>query len=91
MIKYLFSGIDKIKGFTSLQAKYLKKDIKNNFNIVFIASTFDDYEKNDNYKNKMIEFFSNIDITFNKLSLIDNRISKEDAISLLKETNYVFC
>ena len=90
MIKYLFSAVDKINGFNVKQEEYLKKDIKNNSSMVFIASTFDNYEKNDIYKNKMIEFFSNIGITFNKLSLIDNRTSKEEAITLLKETDYVF-
>ena len=60
MINYLFSGIDKEKGFNSEQKKYLKKDIKNNSNITFIASTFDEYDKNKLFKEKIISFFSDI-------------------------------
>ena len=48
-INYLFSDISKEQGFNEIQREYLKKDIKNNDTIVFIATTFDDYEKNDLY------------------------------------------
>lgn len=47
MINYLFSWLDKEKGFTQAQSKYLKEDIVNNSNITFIASLFDNYERND--------------------------------------------
>jgi len=46
MINYLLSGIDKEKGFTSIQSRYLKKDIKNTNVITFVATTFSDIEKN---------------------------------------------
>ena len=36
-INYLLSGVDKELGFTSEHAKYLKKDIKENSIITFIA------------------------------------------------------
>ena len=29
MIKYLFSNIDKVNGFSELQSKYLSKDLRN--------------------------------------------------------------
>ena len=48
MINYLFSGIDKKKGFTKIQTNYLKKDIKSGSNIVFIASIFNDVSKSQN-------------------------------------------
>ncbi len=76
-INYLFSGISKEQGFNEIQREYLKKDIKNNDTIVFIATTFDDYEKNDLYYNNLIKHFKNIDITFNKAYLIDNRVAKD--------------
>lgn len=76
-INYLFSDISKEQGFNEIQREYLKKDIKNNDTIVFIATTFDDYEKNDLYYNNLIKHFKNIDITFNKAYLIDNRVAKD--------------
>lgn len=45
MINYLMSGIDKENGFTSEQVNSLKKDIKDNSVITFIASNFDNIEK----------------------------------------------
>lgn len=90
MINYLFSGIDKEKGFNSEQKKYLKKDIKNNSNITFIASAFDEYDKNKLFKEKIISFFSDIEIKFNNSNLIDNSISKETAKKILIDSDIVF-
>ena len=78
-INYLFSGIDKEKGFYDVQSKYLKQDIKENQIITFIASTFDNHEQNIMYKNKTLEFFSKINITFKENYLIDNNVTKEEA------------
>jgi hypothetical protein len=46
MVNILFSGIDKKIGFSKSQADCLKEEIESNFNIIFIASIFDDYERN---------------------------------------------
>lgn len=89
-INYLFSGIDKDKGFTKKQEKYLKKDIKSNKNIVFIATTFNNYEKNDIYYKKLIEHFNNINITFNNTYLIDNRIDKKLAKEYINNSDIIF-
>lgn len=48
-VNYLFSGVNKESGFNKEQVNYLKKDISNNSAITFLASTFDDYGRNDNY------------------------------------------
>lgn len=89
-INYLFSGISKEQGFNKVQREYLKKDIKNNDTIVFIATTFDDYEKNDLYYNNLIKHFKNIDITFNKAYLIDNRVAKDLAKDYILKSNIIF-
>ena len=89
-INYLFSGISKEQGFNKVQWEYLKKDIKNNDTIVFIATTFDDYEKNDLYYNNLIKHFKNIDITFNKAYLIDNRVDKDLAKDYILKSNIIF-
>lgn len=89
-INYLFSGISKEQGFNKVQREYLKKDIKNNDTIVFIATTFDDYEKNDLYYNNLIKHFKNIDITFSKAYLIDNRVDKDLAKDYILKSNIIF-
>lgn len=90
MINYLFSGIDKKKGFTKIQTNYLKKDIKSGSNIVFIASIFNDVSKSQNNYERFIDLFKRIGIVFNKTFLIDIRVSKEKAKEYLEETDYVF-
>lgn len=57
MINYLFSGIDKEKGFTKEQSKLLKEDILSGSVITFVASVFDNYEKNDLLTSNYIKFF----------------------------------
>ena len=52
MINYLLSGIDKELGFSEIQTKYLKEDIKNTNVITFIASTFSDIEKTNKWLNE---------------------------------------
>lgn len=89
-INYLFSGIDKEKGFYDVQSKYLKQDIKENQIITFIASTFDNHEQNIMYKNKTLEFFSKINITFTENYLIDNNVTKEEAKDFIKKANIIY-
>lgn len=89
-IKYLFSKVDKENGFTKLQAKYLKEDIPNNSSIVFIASLFDKYERNDSQLNQLLKIFSNININFKKYFVIDNRTNKTDAIKIIKDSDIIY-
>ena len=90
MINYLMSGIDKENGFTKEQAKSLKKDIKDNSVITFIASDFDNIEKTDKNKNLLIDAFNKAGINFKCEYLVDKRVSKEEAKELLSESNIVF-
>lgn len=87
---YLFSKIDRDKGFNNNQIKYIKEDIKNNMSITFIASLFNEYERNDKQIKEIIKVFNNINITFNKVHLIDNRISKENSIKYIEESDIVY-
>ena len=90
MINYLMSGIDKENGFTKEQAKSLKKDIKDNSVITFIASDFDNIEKTDKNKNLLIDAFNKAGINFKCEYLVDKRVSKEEAKELLNKSDIVF-
>ena len=73
--------MDKENGFTEKQAEYLKKDIKDNSVITFIASSFDSNEKNTLFYDKHLKLFEKINITFKESYLIDSRITKEKALT----------
>lgn len=90
MINYLFSGIDKEKGFTKEQSKFLKEDILSNSNITFVASVFDNYEKNDLQKTNYINFFRKVGITFKKVNLIDSRTTAIESKRMLENTDIIF-
>lgn len=90
MINYLFSSVDKEKGFTKEQAKYLKKDINNNLNICFIASIFSDSERNDIQLKRECNHFFDIDINFNNIYLIDDRVDKIEAKEMVKKSDIIF-
>ena len=79
MINYLLSGIDKEKGFSELQTKYLKQDIKDTNVITFIASTFSNIEKTNMYLDIMIKWFKNIGITFKEAYLINDLVNPSQA------------
>lgn len=89
-INYLFSGLDKVNGFTKKQKEFLKKDIKNNMNIVFIASSFDNYERNDIKHKELVKLFNDININFNSIYLIDNRIDSSKSKELIKKSDIIF-
>lgn len=89
-INYLFSGLDKVNGFTKKQKEFLKKDIKNNMNIVFIASSFDNYERNDIKHKELVKLFNDINIKFNSIYLIDNRIDSNKSKELIKKSDIIF-
>lgn len=89
-INYLFSGINKEKGFDEVQSKYLKEDIKQDQIITFIASVFNEHEKNLFYKNKTIEWFLKIGINFKKAYLIDNNVTKKQAHEYVNNSNIIY-
>lgn len=84
MIKYLFSNIDKVNGFSELQSKYLSKDLRNCNNILFVPGDYDN-EKYTIYKDKIISWFDNIGISFkeNHLVSLDDELNDYDVIFLM--------
>lgn len=89
MINYLFSSIDKEKGFTEEQSKFLKEDILPNSSITFISSIFANYERNSLQVLNYVKFFQKIGITFKEVNLIDDRITKVESKKRLENTDTV--
>ena len=84
MIKYLFSNIDKVNGFSELQSKYLSKDLRNCNNILFVPGDYGN-EKYTIYKDKIISWLDNIGINFkeNHLVSLDDELNDYDVIFLM--------
>lgn len=89
-INYLLSSIDKYLGFNKEQAKYLKKDIKENSIIVFIASMFSNLEKSNKHYKGTLEHFKNIGIIFKESYLINDQVSIEEAKKMLDKSDVVY-
>ena len=89
-INYLFSDINYETGFNKNQSMYLKKDISNNSVITFIPTTLDDYKKNDSLVENTINFFRNINISFNDIYLIDNRVNRIEAKNFIEKSDVVY-
>ena len=90
MINILFSGIDKKIGFSVSQANCLKEEIKTNSNIIFIASIFDNYERNDEQFNRFINYFNAINVVFKNSVIIDNRTAIKEANEFVKNADIIF-
>ncbi len=84
MLKYLFSNIDKVNGFSELQSKYLSKDLRNCNNILFVPGDYG-IEKYTIYKDKIISWLDNIGISFkeNHLVSLDDELNDYDVIFLM--------
>lgn len=90
MINYLFSNVNKEKGFSKNQKDYLLKNIDSTMTITFIPTIPDNYNKTDEKVNRYITYFKKIGITFNKTTFIDKRITKEKAKSYIENSDIVF-
>jgi len=88
-INYLFSGVNE-DGFNAEQENFLKRDIVNNSTITFIASNFDDYEKNDFYVEKILNYFKKININFKNYHLIDRRINELESKEYIEKSDVVY-
>lgn len=95
-IIYLMSGPHKKLGFNEKIKESLKITLEDKKNITFIASTPDDYEKNDKYVNgnnkdipgmkKLISEISNIE-TFN---ILDNRTTTPEGIKNINNSDVIY-
>jgi len=95
-IIYLISGPHKTKGFNKKITENLKRDLEGSKILTFIASTPDNYEKNDLFVNGNDDDIPGIKSFIKKISLIekfnilDNRTTKEQGINILKNSDIIY-
>ena len=94
-IIYMLSGPVKNKGFEPNIEESIKKDLNGKKSIVFIPTSPTNYEKNDlyTYGNSEIKgimtYISNIS-NIDKVTIIDDRISRDERIELIKNTDVIY-
>lgn len=88
-IKYILSGPEFKLGYDKELTKLLVSDAKKASKIVFIASSFDDYENTDKYANIINDWFKSNKIIFKSVNIIDNRVSKEIAVNYINDSDIV--
>jgi dipeptidase E len=83
------SGFDK-NGFFETVASELRKAIHDTNNILFVASTPDGYEKNDDYSTRIFRWFHESGICFKNYNTLDKRVSDDDQKRLMRNASCVF-
>lgn len=83
------SGFDK-NGFFETVASELRKAIHDTNNILFIASTPDGYEKNDDYSARIFRWFHESGIRFKNYNTLDKRVSDDDQKRMIQNASCLF-
>lgn len=95
-IIYLLSGPETKKGFSEEIKSYLKEDFKNKKQITFIASSPDDYERNDLYVNgngeNIVGMKNHLKEVANleKINILDARIDSKAGKELILNSEIVY-
>lgn len=69
---------------------FINENIKEEKIISFVASTFDEYNNNDYFVNKLVHLFNEKNIFFDKVNIIDSRISNLDMKVKINNSNIIF-
>ena len=69
---------------------FINNKIQTTKKISFIAASFNDYEKNDKFVNKLLNAFEDKKIYFDNISIIDSRTKKNEMINNIKNSNIIF-
>lgn len=87
---YMLSGSYTKRVFPEDVMKDLNEELNEEPTLAFIPSNFNDHENNLNRMNKTIQMFENSGVKFKTGYLIDNAITKEEAIKIMKKSDVVF-
>lgn len=96
-IYYLLSGPNKTTGLKGEIVSYLQRDLLGKKRLITIASTPDDFEKNDKYFYGdnleilgAVKMFKILNTSLEDFKLIDSRVQKEEAVKLIKEADIIY-
>lgn len=87
-VSILTSGFP--NGFTNDFIQCVKGYYNKNDSFLFIASDFSGHSKTDKYTNEFLNMFKNNGIVFDKVHVIDDRITKEKAAKYIKEADIIW-
>ena len=87
-ISFLTSGFP--DGFTDEFIERLKRYYIQQGSLVFIASDFTVHDRTDKYMNLFVHMFKEKGIVFDHIQVIDSRVSKVEALELLKKADIVW-
>ena len=87
---YMLSGSYTKRVFPEDVMKDLNEELNEEPTLAFIPSNFNDHENNLIRVNKIIQMFENSNVKFKTGYLIDNAITKEEAIKIMKKSDVVF-
>lgn len=85
-IEYILSGPS---NFDNQLGKLISKDTKDASSIVFVASSFNEYDNIDKYSKIILSWFKEIKINFKNIGIIDNRIDSVEASNLIEKADIV--
>ena len=90
-MKYiLMSGSFKTNEIPNKIINFLNRNIKKINSISFVTSTFDNYEKNNYYVEKMINSFEEKNIKFQNTYIIDSRLTESEMKRNINSSDIVF-
>ena len=90
-MKYiLMSGSFKTNEIPNKIINFLNRNLKKINSISFVTSTFEDYEKNDYYVEKMKNSFAEKNIQFENVYTIDSRLSEYEMKKNINSSDIVF-
>lgn len=69
---------------------FINENLKTEKKIAFIASTFEAFDKNDYYSQKLLEAFQEKNMCFDENYIIDNRCSNDEMIRNINDSNIIF-
>ncbi len=91
MPKYYFlSGFDEQKGFPDYLINHFNKNISDKKSLVFICTTPNSFKINDYYFEINKNWFDQSKLNFDEVKLIDYRMSKEEAQTIVTNASCVF-
>jgi dipeptidase E len=77
-------------GFSVDFVREFKKYSRVNRTFAYVALSFENYDKTEEFCAYILDLFKGIDVAFDEIKIIDSRVSKEDAKKIILKTDVVW-